>query len=142
MIIDRLENASRYFPLNPRFEAAFRFLAETDLATLPVGSTELDGPSLRVNLLQGPAKTRDTIKLEAHRQFIDIQLLLSGQEQFGWKLTSACTQAAADYDPVQDLLFYSDAPDAWFPSCPACSRSSSPRTPTPPCSARGNCTRR
>ena len=115
MIIDRLENASRYFQLNPRFEAAFRFLAEADLEAWPVGSTELDGPGLRVDRLQAPAKTRDKIKLEVHRKFIDIQFLISGQEQFSWKLTSECTQAEADYDPVKDRIMYLDAPDAWFP---------------------------
>jgi YhcH/YjgK/YiaL family protein len=118
MIIDRLENAPRYFPLNPRFEAAFRFLAEADLDSLPVGSTELAGPALRVDRLQAPAKARDQIKLEVHRRFIDIQFLISGQEQFGWKLTSACAQPEADYDPMLDRIFYRDEPDAWFPLLP------------------------
>jgi YhcH/YjgK/YiaL family protein len=118
MIIDRLENASRYFPLNPRFQAAFRFLAEADLAGLPVGSTELAGPALRVDMLQAPAKSRASVKLEVHRQFIDIQFLISGQEQFGWKLTAECTQAEAPYDPGKDRLFYLDEPEAWFPLLP------------------------
>ncbi len=118
MIVDRLENAARYFALNPGFEAAFRFLAEADLSSLPVGSTELDSPRLRVDMLQAPAKTRDKIKLEVHRRFIDIQFLISGQEQFGWKLTSECTQPEADYDPVKDRILYTDEPEAWFPLLP------------------------
>jgi len=118
MIIDRLANAPRYFPLNPRFAAAFRFLAEADWAALPAGSTELAGPALRVDMLQAPAKTRDQVKLEVHRKFIDIQFLISGQEQFGWKLTAECAQAQAPYDPEKDRLFYTDEPEAWFPLLP------------------------
>lgn len=118
MIIDRLENAARYFPLHPGLAAAFRFLAETDLAALPVGSQELDGPRLRVDVLHAPAKTRDKIKLEVHRRFIDVQFLISGQEQFGWRLTSECRQAEAAYDPVKDRILYTDEPDAWFPLLP------------------------
>jgi biofilm protein TabA len=118
MIIDRLENASRYFPLNPGFAAAFRFLAEADLSALPVGSQELDGPRLRVDVLRAPAKTRDKIKLEVHRRYIDIQFLISGEEQFGWKLTSECAQPEAEYDPVKDRILYLDEPEAWFPLRP------------------------
>jgi YhcH/YjgK/YiaL family protein len=118
MIIDRLENASRYFPVHPQFAAAFCFLAEADLASLPVGSTELAGPSLRVDLLHAPAKPLDQTRLEAHRTFIDVQFLISGQEQFGWKLTSACTQPQAAYDPVLDRIFYTDEPEAWYPLHP------------------------
>lgn len=118
MVIDRLENAARYLPLHPGFAAAFRFLAEADLTALPVGSHELDGPRLRVDVLQAPAKTRDQIKLEVHRRFIDLQFLISGQEQFGWKPTSECCRAEADYDPVKDRTLYTDEPDAWFPLLP------------------------
>ncbi|HEY3398790.1 MAG TPA: YhcH/YjgK/YiaL family protein [Armatimonadota bacterium] len=115
MIIDRLENAERYFALNPGFAAGFAYLRRPDLAQIPTGSHPLEGERLRADVIQAPAKTLDQLKLEVHRRYIDVQYLLSGEESFGWKLTAECTQATQEYDPVKDRIFYTDEPQAYFP---------------------------
>ena len=43
MILDDLEHASRYCPLNPGFRLGFEFLRRADLASLPSGRHEIDG---------------------------------------------------------------------------------------------------
>jgi YhcH/YjgK/YiaL family protein len=46
---------------------------------------------------------------EAHREYIDIQVLLSGHEQIAWWPTPGLAVAQA-YDPERDIAFF-DRPD-------------------------------
>ena len=84
MIIDTLAQASRYESLHPRFKAAFDFLRNTDWATLAVGRTEIDGDRLFALTQTYETKPAQDGKLEAHRVYIDIQFVVSGEEHIGY----------------------------------------------------------
>ncbi len=62
-----------------------------------------------------PGRGRSGAKLEIHRKYIDIQLVLSGNEEIGWKPTLACSQPEADFDASRDLGFFRDSPALWLP---------------------------
>ena len=80
MVVDRLENIEKYASLNPLFAQAIEFLKSHDLNALEVGKTELKGKDLLVNVAQTKPKTKEDAKLETHKDFIDIQIPLSGTE--------------------------------------------------------------
>ncbi len=63
--------------------------------------------------MQRLGKTRDGARLEAHRGNIDIQFLISGEEEFGWKPTAQCEQPDGAFMPERDVQFFNDAPDSW-----------------------------
>ena len=84
MVVDRLENIEKYASLNPLFAQAIEFLKSHDLNALEVGKTELKGKELLVNVAQTKPKTKEDAKLETHRDFIDIQIPLSGTEIMGY----------------------------------------------------------
>ena len=63
MILDSLENASRYFPLHPGFEAAFEFLNRGDLAELPFGRNEIAGEQLHAMAMRDKGKGKDAAKV-------------------------------------------------------------------------------
>jgi len=115
MIIDRLENAERYYDVHPAFERAFAFLRRSDLANLPDGRHEIDGDRLFCLISHSPARKRAEAPLEAHRKYIDIQYVLSGTDEMGWKPTATCSISAVSYDPDKDIEFFKDAPDRWMP---------------------------
>ena len=46
MILDRLENAIRYVPVHPGFEAAFNFLKQNSLNEFKEGKDQIDGDRL------------------------------------------------------------------------------------------------
>ena len=50
MITDHLNNLSRYRGLHPALDTAIDWLANHDLAALPLGCTEIDGRRVYVNL--------------------------------------------------------------------------------------------
>lgn len=115
IIVDRLANAHAYTDMHPRFERAFAFLRRADLAELPEGRHEIDGDRLFCLISDGPGRRRDEAPLEAHRKYIDIQYVMAGTDEMGWKPTATCMMSDASYDPEKDIEFFSDAPDTWTP---------------------------
>jgi len=115
MIIDRIENADRYAEMHPRFRAAFDLIRDFDFDAAPDGPAEIDGERLTINVLRRDLKAPDAAKLEAHERYVDIQVMVSGNEVFGWKLTSECEQPQAPYNPDKDVILFDDAPDAHWP---------------------------
>jgi len=118
MIIDKLENADCYAPLHPGFAAAFDLLRSFDFEAAQDGPREIDGTRLTVNVIRTQGRTPEQVKLEAHRKYVDIQYLVSGDEHFGWKLTSQCRAPEAQYSEEKDVIKFADEPEAWFPLTP------------------------
>jgi YhcH/YjgK/YiaL family protein len=113
MIIDRLENADRYCDMHPGFAKAFAFLRRSDLTELPAERHEIDGDRLFCMISKGPGRPRAEAKLEAHRKYIDIQYVIAGNEEMGWKPTADCRVVDVPYDAENDIGFFKDEPDSW-----------------------------
>ena len=111
MILDALSNCERYFSLNPSFKEAFEFIKSKDLHSLEPGKHELN-ENLFVISEKVQAKSREDAVLEAHKEFIDIQLCISGVDHMGWKALDECGPVTEDY-PDKDLTFFEGAPDAF-----------------------------
>ncbi len=106
MIIDRLENIETYASLNPLFAQAFEFLKSHDLDTLETGKIELKGKDLFINVAHTNPKAKQDAKLETHREYIDIQIPLSGTEIMGYTATADCAPADAAYNAEKDITFF------------------------------------
>ncbi len=114
MILDRIDQAARYRTFHPLFAQAFDWLAATDLAALPPGRHDIDGDRLFVIVEACAGRTREEAKLECHRRYLDIQLVLEGVDEMGWRPLAACTQPRTDYDAARDIRFFDDAPASWI----------------------------
>jgi biofilm protein TabA len=118
MIFDVLENAQRYFSLNKGFEKAFAFLKQTDLQKLSVGKYEIDENRVFAIVAKENGRKKEHAQLETHNKYIDIQFVLSGTDNMGWKSKSSCQQVFREYDPKTDLQFFADDPDVWLSTNP------------------------
>lgn len=114
MILDVLENAPRYLALNQGFAKAIDFLLRPDLAELPVATYEIDGDRVYAMVSKEPGRQKKDALLETHEQYIDIQLVLAGTDDMGWKPKSLCKQPSGEYDQKTDMQFFADKPDAWI----------------------------
>jgi len=114
MVLDRLENAVRYLGLHPSFPAAFAFLQQSDLASLPLGRRELDGHRLYANVECVEGRGREGAKLEAHRRYIDIQLSLEAPDLIGWRGLASCETVEQAYDGARECEVFGDEPEAWI----------------------------
>jgi biofilm protein TabA len=111
MILCPISQFPRYRQLHPLFPAVEAFLADMDLRVGQEGRKDLEGDSLYVNSSpQARTRTASEALLEAHRTYIDVQVILEGTETMGWSPLEACRTEAVPYDPVQDIVFFSDAP--------------------------------
>ncbi len=113
MILDTLARSGRYHALHPLFAQAFGFLRATDLDALEPGRHAIDGERLFAIVEACPGRARADAKLESHRRYIDIQLVLEGVDEMGWRPTAACVDPATEYDAARDIRFYDDPPASW-----------------------------
>lgn len=113
MIFDTLANAARYTPLHELFPRAFEFLRDTDLMALAPGRYPIEGESLFAIIEATSGRRREEAKLECHRRYIDIQFVLEGSDEMGWKALSDCREPLADYAAEKDIQFFRDAPASW-----------------------------
>ena len=113
MIIDQLKNvdsdfyagllagANNYGVLR-RIKAALHFLQSTDLENLPVGRIELEGKQLFALVQEYNTKPRGKGFWEAHRQYIDVQYVVSGVEHMGY--VNLAQMKVGTYDAKTDFL--------------------------------------
>jgi len=113
MVVDRLDRAEKYFSLHPAFQRAFAFLRLDSLKTLAPGRHDIAGDRLYCMISGGPGKKRTDARLEAHRKYIDIQYILEGTDEMGWKPAASCGIPDGDYDEGRDVIFYKDKPGKW-----------------------------
>lgn len=118
MIFDTLANSGRYTALHPLFPRAFEFLRSTDLQKLTPGRYPIDGEHLIAIVEAAAGRSRNRAKLECHRKYIDIQLVLEGTDEMGWKPLLDCHKPLADYNAEKDIQFFSDAPASWISTPP------------------------
>jgi len=118
MILDSLENSRRYMALYKGFPKAIEFLLRPDLNELPVKNYEIDGDRVYAMVAKDSGRKKEDALLEIHEKYIDIQLVLKGTDEMGWKSKPSCKHPAVKYDKESDIQFFTDNPDAWLPVKP------------------------
>jgi len=118
MILDKLEASALYEGLHPLFPQTFAYLKTLTPASIPDSKHIIDGEKLFVAPFKGQGSPLSQAKLEAHRRYIDIHLLLDGNETFGWKPACDCVQPKGPFNEENDIIFYADAPETWLSLTP------------------------
>lgn len=114
MILDVLENAHRYLALHEEFAKAFDFLLRPNLKDLPVGKYEIDADRIYAIVSKEHGRRKEDALLETHEKYIDIQLVLAGTDDMGWKPKSLCKHPFGEYNQKNDEQIFTDEPDAWL----------------------------
>jgi YhcH/YjgK/YiaL family protein len=114
MILSNITQSSRFASLHRLFPRAFEFIRNTDLLALPVGRHPIVGEDLFVIVEQLPGRERSAAQLECHRRYIDIQLVLEGVDEMGWKPLVDCHQPVSEYSDERDIQFFHDTPATWI----------------------------
>jgi YhcH/YjgK/YiaL family protein len=56
--------------------------------------------------------------LECHRRYIDIQYVLEGIDEMGWKARTDCHAPVSEYSDERDIQFFHDTPTTWIATPP------------------------
>ncbi len=118
MIYDILTNTHCYQNLHDGFAKAFAFLRRPYLHELAVGRYIIDGDQVFAMVAKDQGRGKDEAQLEVHEQYIDIQMVMAGIDEMGWRPKALCRQSNGPYDRDGDIRFYSDPPIAWLPVLP------------------------
>lgn len=103
MIIDKIENVSLYKNIP---EVAVNFISSLKNKTPEIGKHILSD-SVYANVETYETKLLTAGKFEAHKKYIDIQILLKGKEQIFVAPQKELTVSEA-YNSDRDIEFYSD----------------------------------
>lgn len=113
MIVSKLEHSSRIEGLHPLFKTLFEYVKTHDLAGYPTGRIELNGDNLYLNHVYAEGIPTENHQLETHRNYIDIHILLEGQEKIGWKPADTLQSVVQPYIADADCTLFADTPDVW-----------------------------
>ena len=103
MIIDNLTNAEKYIALHKDFKLVFDYLKNNNLETMNCAKNiQLRGEEVFFNLDE--YETKQTQKLEAHKKYIDIQVVITGEEYMGYTNIDNTT-VTEEYDKNRDVMF-------------------------------------
>ena len=102
MYIDKIENLKNYIKDQDLLKAVSDFLKTAKTATK--GRNDILGETY-ANVLEYTTKTFETVKMEAHRQFVDLQCVINGEEKL-LKQDMADNKPITEYNQEKDYAFY------------------------------------
>ncbi len=108
MIIENIEDVKvEEFAYSKNIQKAVEFMKTHDLLSLPAGKTLIDGTDVYVNRSSYIGKNIEDAKIEGHNNYLDIQLVLKGEEGMGYvDSRKEGLKVTTPYDPVKDRANY------------------------------------
>jgi YhcH/YjgK/YiaL family protein len=104
MILDQLESLGCYRGISENLDTAIDYLLTADLKKLANGSHQVDGDRVLANVMTYETKRPEEGKFEAHRKYIDIQVVLEGEERCCCAPLSLATELGP-FDADKDIGF-------------------------------------
>lgn len=101
MILDDCKNYKVYFGLIPKLEDGLKFVQE--VKDLPAGRYEGDG--MFVIIEEGITGELGKKQFEAHKKYIDVQIMIKGEEKIVWESIDTL-YLATSYNVDKDIALY------------------------------------
>ncbi len=106
MIFDDIKNIKNYSQIDYKIADFVLSLA----SDMPLGKVFLsEDKKTFANVEEYSTKTLENCKLEAHKKYIDIQLLLDGVEELDYTAVAGL-KVSEQYDETRDIMFF-ETPD-------------------------------
>ena len=81
MIFGNIENLNEYTYLDENIKKCFEYAKNNDLLSYDKGCHKVDGDNLFVNIVEYETTEKEDRFWEAHRNYLDLHLMLDGCEQ-------------------------------------------------------------
>ena len=101
MIFGSTTNLEEYAFLEDKIKACFDFYKENDMENMEIGIHKIDGDDLFVNIVEYDTTTPENRFWEAHKEYLDLHLMLLGEEKIN--LNFLKEMEVLDYDPEADF---------------------------------------
>ena len=106
MFFSNVSIAEKYNYLEEKFTCAYKWLAETDIQSLAVGSYPILGATVVANVQEYTTFPASQGSFETHEKYFDIQYMVSGREQFGVCKRDGLVEK--ERNEAGDLIFYEE----------------------------------
>ena len=103
--IDKVQFAQQYHLNKILWDKAFAYLKETNLQTLANGRHVIDGENVYAIVTEAPTKDYDKTAFESHRKYIDLQYVITGEENMA-RAPLASVTVSKPYNESTDLANY------------------------------------
>ena len=104
MILDTLANAAQYKGLHAGIDMVLEAAKAYTPENYPSGRVVLDGDNVFMNMAAYETHGTDTAIFEAHKQYIDVMVMVDGEETIYVKETSALSHVYQEYKPEVEAL--------------------------------------
>ena len=102
MIFGNINNLAEYDFLSKAIKECFAYAQCHDLISYEKGSHEIDGERLFVNIVEYTTTTAEERFWEAHKEYLDLHLMLDGTEQID--LNFIDNMELKEFVPKDDFL--------------------------------------
>jgi YhcH/YjgK/YiaL family protein len=110
MITSTLSQLQPFEIISPNFSKAIRYALSTDFAALETGKYPVDGEEVFAIVNEYTTKPSSECDPESHREYADIQIMISGIERFGYApLTDQ--HETTPYSEDKDVALYTIPPE-------------------------------
>ena len=107
MIADNMKHTRLYESAHEKFAQAFDFIEKAAAENYAAGKYEIDGKELYASVQEYDSKLAANAKFEGHRNYIDIQYVVSGTEIIKVADVAQMTRKG-EYNAEKDVEFYED----------------------------------
>ena len=112
MIVGKLVDLYRYKGISKNIDTAIDYILNNDLMKLPKGKTIVDGDNVFINRDTYVARPLDECFFENHENYIDIQIVLKGQEIIGYThISNPDLKVTTPYNAEKDVTKYNYNPE-------------------------------
>ncbi|MBF0223997.1 MAG: YhcH/YjgK/YiaL family protein [Desulfobacterales bacterium] len=101
MIFDKLNNFETYICIHPYFEDVFYFIKNNDLTQMTIGMHVINGQGIYASVSEYKTKKKSEAFIECHKKYIDLQIILKGNEKIGICNKADCIEY--EYNEETDL---------------------------------------
>ncbi len=115
MIIGKLKNIARYKGIAKNIDTAIDYVLNNDILALAPGKYQIDGDNVILNRDTYVAKPLEDCFYENHEKYLDLQIVLKGQEYFAYTdISNPTLKETAEYNEAKDVRKFSAQQGVFF----------------------------
>lgn len=115
MIIGKLKYIERYKGIAKNIDTAIDYVLNNDILALAPGKYKIDGDNVILNRDTYVAKPLEECFYENHENYMDLQIVLKGQEYFAYTdISNPTIKETVPYNDVKDVTKYSAEQGVFF----------------------------
>ncbi len=102
MIFGNILSSQDFDFLPSALKKALEYVQSSGLDKLPLGRHNIDGELMFANVMEFEAGVAEQKLAEVHKEYIDVQFLISGFERIGYGLANKSNPISTEYDSEND----------------------------------------